>query len=83
MSLDDFSIHEWEKEKMDKLVEDAEKEIAYSEGMEAGISQGIEQNTNATIKAMLENKANYEFISKVTNKTIEEIKEIEKSMKVD
>ena len=29
---------------------------------------------------MLENKAEYDFITKVTGKTIEEIKEIEKSI---
>jgi len=32
---------------------------------------------------MLENKAEYDFISKVTGKTIEEIKEIENSMEVE
>ena len=30
---------------------------------------------------MLKEKANYEFINKVTGKSIKEIKEIEKSMK--
>ena len=47
-------------------------------GREEGLKKGIEQNTIEIIKSMLENKSNYEFISQVTKKSIEEIKEIEK-----
>ncbi len=43
--------------------------------------RGIEENKLDMIKFMLENNADYEFISKVSSKSIEEIKEIEKSMK--
>ena len=45
--------------------------------------EATEQKTIDVIKSMLENKAEYGFISKVTNKTIEEIKEIEKSMETE
>ena len=57
------------KEKLDKLVKDTEMELASEEGI------------TSTIKSMLENKAYYDFITKVTGKTIEEIKEIESSIK--
>ena len=56
-----------------KLVED--------DAFERGIEQGIEEYKVTMIKSMLENNADYEFISKVSGKSIEEIKEIEKSMK--
>ena len=49
--------------------------------MNDGISKGINQNTTKIIKSMLMENTDYEFISKVTGKSIEEIKEIEKSMK--
>ena len=62
-----------EKEKMDAMVERAIEREA--------LKQGKEENKIEMIKSMLENNADYEFISKVSNKTIEKIKEIEKSMK--
>lgn len=43
---------------------------------EQGISQGIEQNTKETILSMIENKLPLELISKVTNKSMEEINKI-------
>ena len=51
------------------------------QGISQGISQGIEQNTITTIKSMLKKEMSYEDISDITNKTIDEIKEIENSMK--
>ena len=82
MSKEYFPIHEWEKEKMDKLVRDAARKEAIKEGLEEGrkkgIKEGKEENTIEIIKAMLKNNADYSFISKVTNKSIKEIKEIEK-----
>lgn len=43
-------------------------------------AEGIEQKTRDVIKSMLENKLDYKIISKVSNKSIKTIKEIEKSM---
>ena len=79
-----------------RFIEDSLKRKGYEEGKEQGIKdgfeqgieqgtrqgieQGIEQKTTDLIKSMLENHADYEFISNVTKKTIEEIKEIEKTM---
>ena len=66
------NIHEWQKEKMDAMVQ--------NNIYESGIKQGIEETLANTIKNMLLNNADYNFISKVTNKSIEEIKKIEKAM---
>ena len=59
-------------------------EKGIEQGIEKGIEQGIEQGTEKTkvdiIKEMLKEKSSYEFISKITGKSIKEIKEIEKSL---
>ena len=46
-----------------------------------GLEQWIELEKINTIKEMIKNDATIDFISKVTNKTHEEIKKIEESMK--
>jgi len=68
MSLENFNIHEWEKEKMDALVN-------YNHYKD-GINDGIEQNIINTIKEMYKNNIEIELISKITNKSIKEIKNI-------
>ena len=54
-------------------------------GIEKGMQKGIEKGTEKTkldvIKSMLRNHLEYEMIAKVSNKSIREVKEIEKSMK--
>ena len=57
------------------------EEEALNKGINQGITQGITQNTINTIKNMLKEKIPYELISKVVEKPISEIKEIEKSIK--
>ena len=73
-----IEIAEWEK----KVIFSDGVEQGLSQGIEQGISQGIsqgiEQEKTETIKIMFENDATLEFISKVTGKTIDEIKEITK-----
>lgn len=76
MSKDYFSIHEWEKEKCEELVRLESKRIDRQEG----IKQGIELGKEETILLMLKNNMNLDLISKVTNKTIPEIKEIKKAI---
>ena len=49
---------------------------------EQGLEQGIESNKREIIVSMLKEQASYEFIEKVTGKTLEEIKEIEKDIKI-
>ena len=56
-------------------------ELTKEEALNKGINQGITQNTINTIKNMLKEKIPYELISKVVEKPISEIKEIEKSIK--
>ena len=51
-----------------------------SQGKEIGISIGKEEGILTTIKNMLKNSASYEFISKVTGKSIKEIKELAKDI---
>lgn len=92
MSKDEFILHDWEWEKMAELKE-AEEKLYYEnmikeevkKGIEQGIEQGIEKGKNeniiTTIKEMLKNNLDYKLISKITNKSIKEIKEIEHSMK--
>ena len=48
---------------------------------EEGIIQGIQQKATEMIKSMLKNDIDIAKIAKVSDKSIEEIKEIEKSMK--
>ena len=50
------------------------------EGIEKGLQEGIEYNMVSMIKNMLKKKADYNFISEVSGKSIEEIKEIERDM---
>ena len=55
---------------------DLVEEDALQRGIEQGIERGIEQKTKETIIEMVKNNATLEFISKVTSKSISEIKEI-------
>ena len=55
----------------------------FNQGIEKGIEQGMEEKTISIIKEMLKEKSSYEFISKITGKSIKEIKEIEKSISID
>lgn len=51
------------------------------ENIENGLrEEGKEENTISIIKSMLAKKTDYKFISEITGKTIEEIKEIENNM---
>lgn len=91
MSLEDFYLHEWQKEKFDAMIAyekeqqaiEREKqaiERGFEQGIKQGIEQGIESNTINTIKEMLKNDASIKFISKVTKKTEEEILKIKNSI---
>ena len=66
-------LHEWEKEAMDAMVERAIEREA--------LKQGKEENKIEMIKSMLENDIDIKKIAKVSDKSIEEIKEIERTMK--
>ena len=62
------------------LVEEDAFERGKNLGIEQGIEQGIKQNTLDIIKEMLKNNTDLEFISKVTNKSIDEIEQIKNSL---
>ena len=65
-------ITEWMREENARLKHAGEMRYAKDEG--------IEEKEIELIKNMLLNKLNYEVISNVSGKTIDEIKEIENSM---
>ena len=72
-----------------KMIEDLALETGLQQGIEQGIKQGIkqgieqgiEQKTVELIMNMIVNNIDYDTISKITSKSIKEIKEIEKSIK--
>ena len=55
-------------------------DLVEEDALERGIEQGSNQTLINTIKEMIKNNASIDFISKVTNKSIEEIKAIEKTI---
>ena len=73
-------IQEWMVEENNRLREANILNTAREEGIEQGIEQGIESKTLEVIKNMLDEKIDYNIISKVTGKTTLEIKEIERNM---
>ena len=89
MSGDLEMLYEWEDRMLNEMVKEKERRLNIKEGLKEGRAkglaegraEGIEQEKNNTIKAMLKNKLDYETISKVTDKTIDEIKKIENSIK--
>ena len=80
MSKDEFILSEWEKEKMDYLKEMARIKDAEDKGMAKGIQQGIQQGIQENKKEIILNMHNdnmsIEVISKYTNLSVEEVKEI-------
>ena len=92
-----YNIHYWEKEKLDAMVEHNIKEDARktgheqglieglnegrAEGLAEGIAEGIEANKLEMIKNLLLQNVDYNIISNASGKRVEEIKEIEESIK--
>ena len=70
--LEALEWQEWE----DRSILTEVKNQAYTVGMEQGLEQGLEQKTKEIILSMIKNNIPMETISKVTNKTINEIKKI-------
>ncbi len=81
MSNDNFILHEWEKEKLDALVESQMKKRLLQEGIEQGLEQGLEQGIEQgskekqieIAKNMLAKGTDIKFISEVTGLEKEEI----------
>ena len=66
----------WKRESIENGMRAEGKE----EGLKEGEEKGKEEEKTSIIKSMLNEKLDYEFISKITGKTIKEIKEIENNM---
>lgn len=79
MFSDGFSLEMWKLENQDNLNEIV-RMSAYNDGIEHGIEQGIEKNTIATIKSMLDKNIPLRTISEITNKSIKEIKNIKNTI---
>ena len=77
MSKDKFVLHEWQKDKLDKLVIDTAKDKGIEEGKSIGRQEGIKENTTQITKNLLKESVDIETISKVTGLTKEEIKNLE------
>ena len=74
---DEKVIKEWMIEENSKWYFEELKEDGFQEGME----KGIETTTTNMIKNLLKQNVDYNIISNASGKTIEEIKEIEETIK--
>ena len=79
-SQDKLILSEWEADKMASLVRETSLELAEKDGFKDGFNDGFDSGILKTIKSMLKKKMDYKLISEITNKSINEIKEIEKSI---
>jgi len=76
LSNDELIFDEYEQMMGDKLIEYEEEQSLLEEGYDSGFQDGVTD----IIQRMLKNKVDYETISNITEKTIDEIKEIEKGL---
>lgn len=84
----DRIIQDWMVEENNRLRLEGQLAYAKDEGIEQGtiqgtrqgIEQGIEENKIDVIRSMLKKNIDYNTISEITNKSVEEIKEIEKNI---
>lgn len=81
LNEDEKVVKDWMWEENDKLryYNDlkASEEQGIEQGIEKGIEQGIEDKSKEVVINMLNKNMDYETISEISGKTIEEIKEIE------
>ena len=89
LNEDEKVVKDWMWEENDKLRYYNDLKASEEQGIEKGIEQGIEQGIEKGIEQGIEDKSkevvinmlnegsDYNFISKISGKTIEEIKEIE------
>ena len=76
MFSDEFHLHDWEKDKWDKIIRDREIE----EGKQEGITIGKKEGIVGMIKNMLKENMDINSISRVSGESISEIKKIAKTM---
>ena len=80
MFSEEFHLHDWEREKWDKIIRDKEIEISKQEGIDIDMQEGKKEGIMAIIKNMLNNSFTLNQISEATGKSISEIKKIAKTM---
>ena len=78
---DEVVMKEWMLEENARLKYEGQMSYTREEGIEQGREEGAEEKNREVIINMLNKGSTYEFISEVTNKTIEEIREIDKQNK--
>ena len=76
----DRIVQDWMVEANNRMRLAGQLAYARDEGIKQGIKLSAEASTIEIIKAMLKKKLDYNTISEVTNKSIEEIKIIETSI---
>ena len=70
--MDEFNLHEWEKEKLDAIVEQTKMENAKAEGL----SEGISQSKIEIAKNLLKKGMDISDISDVTGLSKEEVQKL-------
>ena len=88
MSKLNFSLRDWEAEKMNDLMREESRRVdreearaeglaeGFAEGIEQGVEQGIEQTNLINIKNMYAKNISLEDIADITGKSIDEIEKI-------
>ena len=77
LNEDEKVVKDWMWEENDKLRYYNDLKASEEQGIEKGIEQGIEDKSKEVVINMLNKNMDYETISEISGKTIEEIKEIE------
>ena len=77
LNEDEKVVKDWMWEENDKLRYYNDLKASEEQGIEKGIEQGIEDKSKEVVINMLNEGSDYNFISKISGKTIKEIKEIE------
>ena len=84
ITKEDYIMSEAEALRLDDMFRRSIRKEGIKEGEQLGLTKGrsigIEENTIDMIKSMINNNADYDFISKVSGKTIKDIIKIKESM---
>ena len=72
----DGFIYPYTHEEEQKMIQNTEKQLAYDEGVDAGIKEGIEQNKIEMIKNFYHIGTPIEDIAKASNLSVDEVKKI-------
>ena len=72
----DGFIYPYTHEEEQKMIQNTEKQLAYDEGVDAGIKEGIEQNKIEMIKNFYNIGTPIEDIAKASNLSVDEVKKI-------